>query len=160
MAQMVPLYVCIVHLLSSISYPRNGTLTSSPTTDLLTVPFVLATFLAWTLIPSNVAGRTKKTLISSCTFLGYCVGNMTGSQIFKTKDAPRYVPGTIGCVVCLGAEIVLVVSWRFYYMYMNKKRDKLALESGVSKEEQERLGRELGERDVTDLNNPWFRYTL
>jgi hypothetical protein len=38
---------------------------------LITVPFVLALFLAWTLIPSNVAGRTKKTLISSATFIGY-----------------------------------------------------------------------------------------
>lgn len=57
---------------------------------LITVPYVLALFLAWTLIPSNVAGRTKKTIISSCTFLGYCVGNMAGSQIFKNADAPRY----------------------------------------------------------------------
>lgn len=38
---------------------------------LITVPYVLALFLAWTLIPSNVAGRTKKTLISSATFIGY-----------------------------------------------------------------------------------------
>lgn len=57
---------------------------------LITVPYVLALFLAWTLIPSNVAGRTKKTIISSATFLGYCVGNMAGSQIFKEADEPRY----------------------------------------------------------------------
>jgi hypothetical protein len=57
---------------------------------LITVPYVLALFLAWTLIPSNVAGRTKKTIISSATFLGYCVGNMAGSQIFKEADAPGY----------------------------------------------------------------------
>jgi len=57
---------------------------------LITVPYVLALFLAWSLIPSNVAGRTKKTIISSCTFLGYCVGNMAGSQIFKKEDEPRY----------------------------------------------------------------------
>lgn len=36
----------------------------------------------------------------------------------------------------------------------------MAAESGVSKEEQERLGREMGERDVTDLMNPYFRYTM
>jgi ACS family allantoate permease-like MFS transporter len=57
---------------------------------LITVPYVLALFLAWTLIPSNIAGRTKKTIVSSCTFLGYCVGNMAGSQIFKDADKPRY----------------------------------------------------------------------
>jgi ACS family allantoate permease-like MFS transporter len=65
-------------------------LTSSKGLYLITVPYVLALFLAWTLIPSNIAGRTKKTIISSCTFLGYCVGNMAGSQIFKDADKPRY----------------------------------------------------------------------
>ena len=64
---------------------------------LITVPYVLALFLAWTLIPSNVAGRTKKTIISSATFLGYCVGNMAGSQIFKEADAPRYSKSISGC---------------------------------------------------------------
>lgn len=127
---------------------------------LISVPFVLALFLAWTLIPSNVAGRTKKTIISSSTFLGYCVGNMCGSQIFKTKDAPSYIPGTTGCAVCLGAECVLIWSWRYYYIWQNKRRDRLAAESGISKEEQERLGREMGENNVTDTKNPYFRYSL
>lgn len=53
----------------------------------MTVPFVISLFLAWSLIPSNTAGRTKRTLTSSFTFVGYCVGNMVGSQIFKSKDA-------------------------------------------------------------------------
>ncbi|TVY25264.1 putative transporter [Lachnellula hyalina] len=127
---------------------------------LITVPYVLSLFLAWTLIPSNVAGRTKKTVISSATFVGYCVGNIAGSQIFKTKDAPQYIPGTIGCAICLGAEFVLIAVWRLYYMWQNKRRDRMAAESGVGKEEQERLGREMGERDVTDLLNPYFRYTM
>lgn len=126
---------------------------------LMTVPYVLSLFLGWTLIPSNVAGRTKKTIISSATFLGYCVGNMCGSQIFKSKDAPRYVPGTVGACVCLGADFLLISAWRGYYVWQNWRRDKKAKESGVSPEEQERLGREMGENDVTDLNNMYFRYT-
>jgi MFS transporter, ACS family, allantoate permease len=111
-------------------------------------------------VPSNVAGRTKKTIISSATFVGYCVGNMCGSQIFKSKDAPRYIPGTIGAAICLGAEFLLIVSWRLYYVWQNHRRAKKAAEDGVSKEEQERLGREMGERNVTDLQNPYFRYTM
>ena len=53
----------------------------------LVMPFVIPSFLGWTLIPSNVAGRTKRTLTSSLTFAAYCVGNMAGSQIYQTKDA-------------------------------------------------------------------------
>jgi ACS family allantoate permease-like MFS transporter len=45
-------------------------------------------------------------------------------------------------------------------MWQNCRRDKKALESGISKEEQERLGRELGELDTTDMENPHFRYTM
>lgn len=45
-------------------------------------------------------------------------------------------------------------------MWQNKKRDRMAAESGISKEEQERLGREMGEQDITDLQNPYFRYTM
>ena len=127
---------------------------------LITVPFVLAMFLAWTLIPSNVAGRTKKTIISSATFVGYCVGNMVGAQIFKAEDAPRYVPGTVGACVCLGLEGLLICAWRGYYVWQNWKRDKAAAASGLSKEEQERIGREMGEANMTDLENPHFRYTL
>ena len=62
----------------------------------MTVTFVIALFLAWTLIPSNTAGRTKRTLVSSFTFVGYCVGNMVGSQIFQAKDAVRKSPSSVG----------------------------------------------------------------
>lgn len=45
-------------------------------------------------------------------------------------------------------------------MWQNRRRDRKAAESGITKEEQERLGRELGESDTTDLENPHFRYTM
>ena len=70
------------------------------------------------------------------------------------------VPGTIGAGVSLGLEFLLIVIWRGYYMWQNRHRDKKALESGITKEEQERLGRELGEIDTTDMANPHFRYTM
>ena len=70
------------------------------------------------------------------------------------------VPGTIAAAVSFGIQFVLIVCWRLYYVWQNKRRDKKAAESGISKEEQERLGRELGETDTTDLQNPHFRYSL
>lgn len=70
------------------------------------------------------------------------------------------VPGTIGAAVSFGLQFVLIVAWRLYYVWQNRRRDKKAAESGISREEQERLGRELGEVDTTDLQNPHFRYSL
>ncbi|KAH8668885.1 major facilitator superfamily domain-containing protein [Xylariales sp. PMI_506] len=127
---------------------------------MMTVVFAFAIFVAWTLIPSNVAGGTKKTVVSSMTFIGYCVGNMVGSQVFQTTDAPRYIKGTVACCVALGLETIVLLLWRFWYMYENRRRDRLAAASNLSEEEQERLGREMGEKDLTDWENPYFRYTL
>ncbi|KAJ6164221.1 MFS general substrate transporter [Penicillium chermesinum] len=127
---------------------------------LMTAVFSLAIFLGWSLIPSNVAGKTKQSVISSMTMIGYCVGNMGGAQIFKTKDAPRYVSGTVACSICFALEALVILAWRLWYMRENRRRDRLAAASGLSKEEQEIKGRELGENDVTDLKNPYFRYTM
>lgn len=123
----------------------------------MTVPYVIALFLAWTLIPSNVAGRTKRTITSSWSFVGYCVGNMCGSQIFKAEDAPEYRNATIGCAVCFGLEFCLVLAWRSLLVWRNRKRDRLAEQEGLSEEERERRGKELGEQDATDLENPHVR---
>ncbi|RAO69017.1 uncharacterized protein BHQ10_005029 [Talaromyces amestolkiae] len=126
----------------------------------MTVVFSLSIFIGWSLIPSNVAGRTKTTIISSMTMIAYCVGNMAGAQVFQTKDAPRYVKGTIACSVCFGLQSFLILAWRFWYMWENRRRDRLAAESGLTKEEQEEKAREYGENDATDLQNPYFRYTM
>ncbi|OLN97808.1 putative transporter C417.10-like protein 3 [Colletotrichum chlorophyti] len=121
----------------------------------MTVPFVLAVFLALTLIPSNTAGRTKRTVTSSFTFVGYCVGNMTGSQIFKAKDAPKYTPGTIGCAICFALEFALILTWRWVLVRRNKKRDADMAGDGLTVEERARRGKEYGEADYTDFENPY-----
>ncbi|KAK6974620.1 putative major facilitator superfamily transporter protein [Favolaschia claudopus] len=126
----------------------------------MNVPFVLTLFMGWTLITSNVAGRTKKTIISSATFLGYCLGNIVGSQIFKTADAPHYIPGIITCSICFGLNFLLVLAWRSYYVKENARRDAVLTRSGLSVDTQEETGRRLGEMDVTDSENLYFRYTL
>ncbi|KAK1703412.1 major facilitator superfamily transporter [Colletotrichum lupini] len=121
----------------------------------ITVPFVLGLFLAWTLIPSNIAGRTKRTMTSSFTFVGYCVGNMVGSQIFKAQDAPKYTPGTIGCAICFGIQFALILTWRFVLVRRNKQRDAAMAVDGLTVEERAKRGKELGEQDYTDFENPY-----
>ncbi|KAK7964292.1 major facilitator superfamily transporter [Apiospora saccharicola] len=124
----------------------------------MTVPFVIGMFLAWTLIPSNIAGRTKRTLTSSFTFVGYCVGNMVGSQIFLAKDAPRYVPGTVACGVCFGLEFLLILVWRVLLVMRNKRRAKRLQELGISEEERVERGKQLGEQDATDFENIYVSF--
>lgn len=112
------------------------------------------------LVPSNVAGKTKRSVVSAMTLIAYCAGNMAGAQVFKTKDAPRYVSGTIACSVCFALEVIVILAWRGWYMWENRRRERIVQSMGISKEEQERRGRELGAQDVTDMNNVYFRYTM
>lgn len=41
---------------------------------LIAVTFIIPTFMGWQMIPSNVAGKTKRTVCSSINFIAYCVG--------------------------------------------------------------------------------------
>src|SRR3569833_4609451 len=44
----------------------------------------------WTLVPSNIAGRTKKSATGVEMIVGYCDGQANGAQVFQAKDAPRF----------------------------------------------------------------------
>ncbi|KAK0184007.1 major facilitator superfamily domain-containing protein [Armillaria mellea] len=99
---------------------------------LMTAPYHLSMFLAWTMISSNVTGRTKRMVTSSFTFVCYCVGSMCGSQIFRQKDAPTYKPGLIGCGGCFGIEFLIIIAWRTTLVLRNRRRVKAALVDGLT----------------------------
>ncbi|KAK0184004.1 major facilitator superfamily domain-containing protein [Armillaria mellea] len=121
------------------------------------MPALLSPILGWTLIPSNVPGRTKRTVTSSFTFICACVGGMCGSQIFQSKDAPTYTPGVIGCGICFGIDLLVIVAWRTTLMLRNRQRDMI---QGLAQEETEMQGKINGESDMTNFENLHFRYTL
>ncbi|EAL19236.1 hypothetical protein CNBH3350 [Cryptococcus deneoformans B-3501A] len=125
----------------------------------MTVTFVVPLFSAWALISSNTAGRTKRSVMSSMTFIAYCTGNIAGSQVMKAKDAPHYIPGTIAIACCMGVEFATIVIWRIWLEYCNRKKTRAIAEMGLSEEEIEKRGQELGAEDTTDMKNPFFIYS-
>lgn len=46
--------------------------------------------LSLSLISSNVAGFTKRSVINSLVFIAYCVGNIVGPQFFNEAEEPAY----------------------------------------------------------------------
>jgi MFS family permease len=46
--------------------------------------------LSFTVISSNMAGYTKKSVTASAYFTMYCVGNIVSPQTFRTSEAPGY----------------------------------------------------------------------
>ncbi|KAF5659040.1 major facilitator superfamily transporter [Fusarium circinatum] len=114
--------------------------------------------MIWTFLPSNVAGRTKKTVTATTIFVAYCVGNAVGAQMFVASDAPRYIRGLTACAILYCVEFLSMASWRFYYIWENRRRAKMIREQGISEEESERLGRLNAEADMTDRENIHFKY--
>lgn len=97
------------------------------------------------------AGRTKKSVASGVTFVGYCLGNIVGSQLYIPKDAPIYRPGLIASAVCFGLTFFVILLLRLYYIVVNKSRDRKAAQSGLTAEEQVAQGKLNGANDMTDL---------
>ncbi|KAM6482215.1 MFS general substrate transporter [Trichoderma sp. SZMC 28011] len=116
--------------------------------------------MMWTLFPSNVAGRTKKSVIGTVMFIAYCVGGAVGPQTFRAEWAPRYVPAIILCGIMYGVVIALFIAWRFYYIMENKRRDKIIKEMGMTPEKSAHQGKINGESDMTDRQNIHFKYSM
>lgn len=116
-----------------------------------------AMYLTWPLMSINVAGRTKKTWVSTTSLMTFCAGNIIGSQIFRPSDAPKYLKGLIGCAV---SELILcafAAGWWVYYEWTNRRRERAFIASGMTKEEQAFQRKLAGEADLTDIQVSIFR---
>ncbi|KAL1614556.1 hypothetical protein SLS56_012064 [Neofusicoccum ribis] len=97
------------------------------------LPGFSATYvLSLGMIQANVAGRTKKSVVTAALFVGYCVGNLVGPQLFLSSEAP-------------------------HYRSENKKRDQAY---GRPEADINRENIEQGLSDLADMENPHFRYAL
>ncbi|CAI7638702.1 unnamed protein product [Penicillium crustosum] len=123
----------------------------------LLVGFSVTFVLSLTLVQSNVAGRTKKTMFASSFFVSYCVGNLIGPQLFFSREAPRYQSGFASMIVCFVVQIAIVTVMYTVNARENKRRDLL---NPNSPEEQHDTGVSLGLSDMTDVQNLHFRYVL
>lgn len=90
-------------------------------------PYVLSTSLNI----ANVSGHTKKITANAMFFLGYCIGNILGPQVFRAKDAPAYKNGYIGILACLCVSSVSIALYGVLCRIENQKRDKLEVERDV-----------------------------
>lgn len=104
------------------------------------------------LVASNVAGSTKRSTVLGVILVAYCVGNLVGPQVFKSKEAPVYSTALITILACFLAAIVNLVLLCFLASRENKRRDALGAEPAVSSHR--------SSDDKTDRENLAFRYTL
>ncbi|KAF5353702.1 hypothetical protein D9758_008634 [Tetrapyrgos nigripes] len=106
----------------------------------------------WLFLPSNVAGRTKKSFVSSILFVAYCTGNVWGCMGWDTTGFDfRGVPALLA--------VMFILAWRYWLVYLNISRDRAAIARGLTAEQVKKLGAANAEKDMTDKQNSHFRYT-
>ncbi|KAJ5227639.1 uncharacterized protein N7469_007645 [Penicillium citrinum] len=113
--------------------------------------------LSLSLISSNVAGFTKKSTVSALMFAAYCIGNIVGPQFFLPEEKPSYPTGIKAAMSGLIFGIFFLMCLYAYYVYENKRRDRL-YGSPVEMTEQEELQDEFSNK--TDHEIESFRYVL
>ncbi|KAL1738745.1 hypothetical protein HDZ31DRAFT_50515, partial [Schizophyllum fasciatum] len=112
----------------------------------------------------------------------WAVGNAVGPQVFRDDDKPRYIRAFIAHMVVYALQIVILVFLRMYLMRMNvlKRRAAALKETAANGEtpvrsnsfvllrgrrwlmelwQEEQLGHSHAFDDLTDKENPDFRYT-
>ncbi|KNG90374.1 putative pantothenate transporter [Aspergillus nomiae NRRL 13137] len=107
---------------------------------------------------SNVKGNTKRAIVNTMFFIGYCAGCIGSPQLWTHR--PRYNEGVITSIVTWCLLFVAVIIYRLLCMQDNKKREANACTdidpSGGDMLEENGLQA----ADVTDKNDPSFRYAL
>jgi ACS family allantoate permease-like MFS transporter len=105
------------------------------------------------LISTNIAGYTKKTTVAAMYLIAYCAGNIIGPQVFRSQDAPQYVPAEITILVCWTICLFVLATIYFWLRLQNRRKAEHRASEGYEKlENQEFL-------DLTDRENPEFVYT-
>ncbi|KAL6695640.1 pyridoxal phosphate-dependent transferase [Trichoderma pleuroticola] len=74
---------------------------------------------------SNTGGYTKKAVYASGTFIGYSLGNITGSLLFDQKFAPKFGQSFTGVLICFVICFFLAQVVRFVLDRENKERTRI-----------------------------------
>ncbi|KIX05362.1 uncharacterized protein Z518_06234 [Rhinocladiella mackenziei CBS 650.93] len=111
--------------------------------------------LAWN--ASNLAGHSKKVTVNALTLVGFCTGNILGTQTFQESEAPGYKSGKISIVACLGAQVLVCFALRYCNDRLNRRNQRIL--ENMSEEEKTIVREKLAYSDETDLRNPFFVYT-
>lgn len=114
---------------------------------------VAAGGLAVSTSTTNSSGHTKKSTVSAMTFIGYCLGNIVGPELFGDSPGPAYRVGFLGGFICLCLVIVIAGVTLVALWSENRRRDRRA-DQGQGHD-----AFSIND-DVTDWQNKDFRYVL
>ena len=60
--------------------------------------------------------------------------------------------------MCLALNFLVIAAWRTLFVMRNRRRDRKMREEGVSEADRIARGKELGQMDYTDIENPYVSF--
>ncbi|KAF3764162.1 MFS general substrate transporter [Cryphonectria parasitica EP155] len=120
--------------------------------------YVASLVLALQMPATNLGGYTKRTTGSALVFLAYCAGNIIGPHAFLEQESPTYPTGCKVILACAVAQVCAAMAIRALLSRRNKKRDEAAAAALAAGEVQDPSSYDAA--DMTDFENPCFRYVL
>ncbi|KAJ5281964.1 hypothetical protein N7478_007336 [Penicillium angulare] len=123
----------------------------------LAVVYAINLPISLSVVTSNIAGFSKKSVASALLFIAYCVGNVIGPQFFLASEEPSYPTGIKAAMSGLVLSICFLICLLAYYIWENRRRDRLhgsPEEMTVRAELQDELS------NNTDREIDSFRYLL
>ncbi|KAL3464723.1 major facilitator superfamily domain-containing protein [Aspergillus heterothallicus] len=144
----------IVHVVDPTTQ-RNVSLAGVYIMGFYNVPWVLALSLQ----TSNTGGTTKKSFVSISVAVFYAVGNIIGPQFFLSSQSPHYPLGIGAMLCCFAIMAVTGVCYFVACLVSNKHRDRVHGAQVEGWSGRVTAGLEADIDDLTDRENPHFRYT-
>ncbi|KAI0532623.1 putative MFS transporter [Xylaria digitata] len=101
----------------------------------------------------NVAGETKKSFMAAAVFVAYCVGNIVGPQLVRSETKSEHYPALWTGLIIFYVITILAASTLYVILSReNRRREQL----GLDERERDRIAF----KDLTDKENPYFRYVI
>lgn len=92
--------------------------------------------------------------MNAVLLISFCLGNIVGPLTFTEQSAPNYIPAKITIIVTCAIAVVLTLVLRGYYVWENKRREKLVAQGALGHQA------DIEFADQTDRKNNQFRYQL
>lgn len=111
---------------SIISYASPQSNTAAQLVGLYFQYFYFASYVVMiSCVQANTAGSTKKSVTYSFNYLGYCGGAITGTQTFRSNQAPKYTGGFISMIVGYCACMLLSALYWLVCIVLNRRKRAL-----------------------------------
>ncbi|RMZ27283.1 hypothetical protein D0859_08659 [Hortaea werneckii] len=157
MALCIPPLIGNVFLMKLTADDGWGMIVAAWISSCITAPWTILLSLT----ASNVKGNTKRSIVNTAFFIGYCAGCIASPQLWT--DRPRYFEGVVTAIVTWCLLFLATLAYRIVCARDNANRDRVlngvdVSAGGVAQVDIDTSGAAKG--DLTDKEDTNFRYSL